>query len=174
MKTSHSRFMIAAGVLLCLLFSSVMTYSQSAGNNDANSQKNKKEMIQAQKVAFITRDLNLNSEEAEKFWPLYNEFQAKKEDLARPKKELEKTIRDQGPDKITDKQAEDLMNALLDYEQAVLDLKKIYVAKYKAAIGIKKTVQLFHSEKKFNDMLLRQLKNRREPGPGQGPGGDRP
>jgi predicted transcriptional regulator len=169
MKTSLSRITITAGVLLCLLFFSVTAYSQSAGNGDANNQKNKKEMIQAQKVAFITRDLNLNSEEAEKFWPLYNEFQAKKEELARPKRELEKAIREQGPDKITDKQAEDLMNALLDYEQGVLDLKKVYVAKYKAVIGIKKTVQLFHAEKKFNDMLLRQLKNRREPGPGDRP-----
>ena len=37
------------------------------------------ERVQALKVAFITKALNLTSAEAEKFWPIYNEFQDKRD-----------------------------------------------------------------------------------------------
>ena len=33
-----------------------------------------KEKIRAYKVAFLTEKLNLSAKEAQKFWPLYNEF----------------------------------------------------------------------------------------------------
>ena len=39
--------------------------------------ENKKENIEAQKVAFITSKLNLTTEESQKFWPVYNEYESK-------------------------------------------------------------------------------------------------
>ena len=37
----------------------------------------KKEKMEAMRVGFITQKLDLTSEEAQKFWPVYNEFQKK-------------------------------------------------------------------------------------------------
>ncbi|MDI1303936.1 MAG: sensor of ECF-type sigma factor, partial [bacterium] len=36
--------------------------------------REKKEQIKALKVAFLTTELKLTSNEAEKFWPVYNTF----------------------------------------------------------------------------------------------------
>ena len=41
----------------------------------------KKEQIKAQKVAFITDKLQLTVEEAQQFWPVYNELDKKSEDI---------------------------------------------------------------------------------------------
>src|SRR5574340_591376 len=40
-----------------------------------NEPNPKSEKIQALKIAFITQKLQLTSSEAEKFWPIYNEYE---------------------------------------------------------------------------------------------------
>ena len=54
-------------VFALLLFSTFSTFAQS------EKMKEKRDQIKAMKVAFITTELDLNSAEAEKFWPVYNE-----------------------------------------------------------------------------------------------------
>jgi hypothetical protein len=142
--------------LLCL--AGVLQVSAQAGNPPDGKGDDKREKIEALKVAYISQQINLTTAEAEKFWPLYNEFNDKREEYAKVKKQLERDARETGMDKITDKQAEDLLNAELKFEQQVLDLKKEYLEKYKAIIGIKKTAKFFHAEREFNDFLLQQLK----------------
>ena len=47
-----------------------------------NKEKDKlKERIKAQKVAFITERLDLSSKEAQQFWPIYNAFEDKIDDM---------------------------------------------------------------------------------------------
>lgn len=163
MKTIINNIPRSLILLLILCMTALQLNAQSAGNTDQNTkQRDKKEMIKAQKIAFISREINLTTTEAEKFWPIYNEFQAKKIAIAKPKREMEKTLKQISPEQITDKQAEDLLELQLSTEQSMLDLKKEYIGKYKAVIGVKKTAQLFQSEKKFNDFLLKQLKESRQ------------
>jgi len=49
------------------------------------TKEQKLERIKAQKMAFITNKLNLSSEEAQLFWPVYNDFFKNKELLNREK-----------------------------------------------------------------------------------------
>jgi hypothetical protein len=58
-------------VFALLFFSSFSTFAQG------EKMKEKREQIKAMKVAFITTELDLNSSEAEKFWPIYNAFEEK-------------------------------------------------------------------------------------------------
>lgn len=139
------------------LFSNYL-YSQSAGNQNPPVNTTKREKIMAMKIAFISQKIELTTIEAEKFWPIYNEFNAKKDEFAKSKKLLGKEAKKIGIDLLTDQQAEELINAEFKYEQQVLDLKKEYLVKYKAVIGLIRTVKLFNAEKEFNNFLLKQLK----------------
>jgi hypothetical protein len=162
MKTQMKKRLLRVSLTACLLFAMMFAFGQAAGvQKDVKQQK--KEMIQAQKVAFITRELQFGTEEAQKFWPLYNEFNAKKDEIAKSKKELAKDARKTGIDQLSDKQAEDLINTELQCEQQILDLKKEYKDKFKAVIGPKKVIKLYQSEKKFNSFLLKQLKEGGKP-----------
>ena len=156
---SHNRNLFGQMLtVVIIIFSASVCSGQSAGNNQ-DSRQEKKERILAQKVAFITQELQLTPEEAQKFWPLYNEFSARKEEYAKARKSTERSAKQTGTAQLSDQQAEDLINAELLFEQQVLDLKKEYKEKYKAVIGIQKTVKLYQAEKDFNTYLLKQLKD---------------
>jgi hypothetical protein len=158
MKTKISK---VTGTLLlagCLMLISVAGFGQAATTNKQEKRQDKQEAIMSQKIAFITQELQLTTDEAQKFWPIYNEYNAKKDDFTKVKREAEKNARLTGMDKLNDKQAEDLINGELQYEQQLLDLKKEYKDKFKPVIGVKKIVQLYLAEKKFNKFLLKELK----------------
>ncbi len=44
------------------------------GKNGGKGMMINREKIKAQKIAFFTQELNLTSDEAAKFWPVYNSF----------------------------------------------------------------------------------------------------
>lgn len=76
MKTQIKAFAaVAIGLLL-----SVSSFAQPKHDNDNKGDKcNWKERMQAEKVGFITDALELTSEEAEAFWPVYNAITKERE-----------------------------------------------------------------------------------------------
>jgi regulator of protease activity HflC (stomatin/prohibitin superfamily) len=163
MKTILFKRVVTFGVLIAMLVLPNLIFAQAGPPGGNPDDPDKKQQIEALKVAFISQQIDLTTSEAEKFWPIYNEFNAKRDEYAKVKRQLEKEARKNGLDNITDKQAEELLNADLKFEQQVLDLKKEYVEKYSAVIGIKKTARFFHAEREFNQFLLKQLKEANKP-----------
>jgi len=118
-----------------------------------------KEKIKAMKVAFITEKLNLTPEEAQKFWPIYNEFDAKMETLH---KDLRKTRgKKVNIDEMSDADIEKMIAKNMSLRQKEIDLQKEYHQKFKAVLSIKKVAKLYKSEEDFKRDLLRKLKNHR-------------
>jgi len=66
--------------VVLLVLASSLTFAQ--GNQE------KREKVKALKVAFLTEKLALTSEEAQKFWPIYNAFEEKQFEIR-----LQKTSR---------------------------------------------------------------------------------
>ena len=66
MKTS--RFFAAIAVVLTIAASSASAQPKDKGNWH--------ERVQAEKIAFITAELELSPEEAQVFWPVYNQLNA--------------------------------------------------------------------------------------------------
>lgn len=118
------------------------------------------EKIKAQKIAFITDKLELTSEEAQQFWPIYNEFEAKvekikSEDLRPLKKEMR-----QG--NVSDKRAGEILDKLLEAETEMHNAKLELVENLKTVISAKKIIMLKVAEDQFNQKLLDRLKEFRE------------
>jgi Spy/CpxP family protein refolding chaperone len=81
-------------LLACISFSSIAT-SQPMGpppaqKGKAELQGEKKENIEAMKIAFITNKLELSPEEAQKFWPVYNQYNEKLKDLRKKRRQDER------------------------------------------------------------------------------------
>lgn len=113
------------------------------------------ERVKAMRVAFITEELDLSVEEAKLFWPIFNEFEGKRKEIGRFLKEKPNL------EEMTDAEAEVFMLKHFEREQKMLDLKKAYFEKFKAALPTKKLVRLPHVEHKFRKELLRHMKQRR-------------
>jgi len=71
--------------ILILLSFALISRAEMQGNFDYDSFK-------AKKVAFITTSINLTPSEAEKFWPVYNEYEQKKYSLMQEKYEIDNNI----------------------------------------------------------------------------------
>lgn len=147
-----------------LIFTSTSVIAQFRGDNIRN-QPDRKQKIETYKIGFITEKLNLTPQEAQKFWPVYNEYQAKKQDL---RKSMTGKYKDYRLSKeATEKQASELIDSSLNEMQANLDLAKDYYGKLKAILPPQKIVLLFNAERQFRRELLQRLadrnnRNRRE------------
>lgn len=116
----------------------------------------KKDKIEAERIAFITKELSLTSEEAQKFWPVYNAAQKEKTDLRKQKREAMKEHKKL--EEMTDAEVQKAMDNLLLYKQKEVDLEKTYHAKYLAVLPVKKVAKLYRAEEKFKRMLLERLR----------------
>ncbi len=122
------------------------------------SQGNKKQMqekIEARKVSFMTNRLELSPEEAQQFWPVYNEYQAKRKAI---KKEYgEKS----NLNLLTDDEVSDYIDKQLEKEEKSIALKKEYVVKLKEVLPIRKVAMLPRLENRFKEWMLSQIKQRK-------------
>jgi hypothetical protein len=122
--------------------------------------KEKRDQIKAMKVAFITTELDLNSAEAEKFWPIYNTFEEKEFELKHLKmRSFIKRYRD-GKDKMTEKEANLLLIQMETNEEEFYLLHKKFILNIKGILPASKIIKLKKSEEDFNRKLLLQYRNR--------------
>jgi hypothetical protein len=123
--------------------------------------KEKEDKIEALKVGFITKELNLTATEAEKFWPIYNEMEGKMKEIRQSCRKINHDVRD-SEDKISNEDAKKKLNTLFENDQKELDLKKEYSEKFIKIIGEKRTLKLLSLEHEFRRVLLERLKDRKE------------
>lgn len=117
-----------------------------SAQDQKESKEDKAEKRKAEKIAFITTKLELTPDEAEKFWPIYNEFENKMMELHKERKQNKPKKK---VSEMTDQELEELMQSHFSFEQKELDLKKEYHEKFKAVLPIKKVAQLYHLEMEF-------------------------
>ena len=141
----YVRLMIVLG-----LFTFSQTFAQH--HND------KRDKMESLRIAYITEKLALSSDEAEKFWPVYREYNEKQRAL---KKNLKQSFQNKAAT-MTDKDAEELYYLELQTRQAETDLFKQYSEKIKAIIGIKKTIQLHVAEVEFRREVIDRIKDKHE------------
>src|SRR4029077_4442534 len=118
----------------------------------------KEDKIEALRIAWISQQLNLTPEEAQKFWPVYNAY---RNDLQTLRKNFKP-----GEGQLTAEEQ-------LDFEQKKLDLKKKYKTEFEGALGKGKLNQLYGLEEKFHQKL-KELREERQQMRGNNPPGRRP
>lgn len=95
--------------------------------------------LQSLEIAYLTKELNLSPEEAQKFWPVYNKYSAEMRETLRSK--------ENDPD-------------VLDKQQKLLDIRKKYRTEFLKVLSPDRVNQVFTSEVKFREMVRRELQER--------------
>jgi len=141
-----------------LFFSSTLAYAQPKERpNDRRKE------IEAHKVAYITTELQLSSEEAQAFWPVYNECQANQRAMRKASKNKQERKGADGSvtrisiDDMTDDEVESMVDNQIIFQQKELDMKKECLALYREVLPIKKVAKLYHAERKFRKQLLKRI-----------------
>ena len=97
---------------------------------DVPSEK-QQQNIEALKIAFISKELSLTPEEAQKFWPVYNQYS----------KELNNTLREE--------------KDVLARDEKVLNLRKSYKDQFTKVLGQERMNRVFNSEGRFRQLLIK-------------------
>ncbi len=120
-------------ILTLLFFYGYICNAQQQGDDDNNQR------VEVIKMAYISRELNLSTQEAQNFWPVYNNYQS----------EI-KQARNQYPDDE------------IKYEQKVVEIKQRYQGNFKKVLGNdgQRVNKVFTTDKQFRDILRNEYQNR--------------
>lgn len=141
-------------VLIILLILSIPSFAQQGMSE-------KKEQIKTLKVGFITNELSLTTEEASKFWPIYNAYDDKQFELRHQKMKTYKAqMDDEALDKMSEKEAAALLAQMESNENELTQLRKKFNANIKGILPAKKILKLKKAEDDFNRKLLQQYRNK--------------
>lgn len=139
---------------LLMLLATIGTFSQPR-------LREKMEQIKSLKVAYITDELKLTTDEAAKFWPVYNTFEDKQKELRQEKLRSYLDRLDGGEiDRLSDKEAADLLTKMESAEDELYQLRKKFVVGLKGIISPVKIIKLKKAEEGFNRKLLKQYRDK--------------
>ncbi len=116
----------------------------------------KRDKIEALRVSFISSKVTLTNQEAQLFWPLYNDYNDKIDNLK--KSFRQQFVRDVDFNTLSDKEAEAYLIAELAVKQKEYELSKEYYERFKKALPIKKIAQIRRAEEDFRKELIKNIK----------------
>lgn len=105
--------------------------------------------IELKRQAVLTANLLLTAQESQAFWPLYHEYRAA---VARKHDRVIALVADYAAngEKMSDKQAEELMNEFWSTQLDALVLKQDYFPKFKQILPVKKAVRFFQLDNRLD------------------------
>lgn len=140
----------------------IVLISLNAVAQDGPFIKKKREQIKSLKVAFITSELELTPEESAKFWPLYNAYEDKQQEIRKQKlKGYLDRLDDDSVEKLSDKEASTILTQMESSEDELYQAKKKFITNLKSVISPIKILKLKKAEENFNRKLLQQYREKK-------------
>jgi len=125
------------------------------------AQNPNQERLNAYKIAFFTKRLNLTSQEAEKFWPVYNEFQEKKSRIQQERNQLNRNF-NQNISAMSEKEMTEGSDHYISLEVKESELSQEFHKKFKEILPPIKVIRLYQAENQYKVQLLNELQDRRQ------------
>lgn len=116
--------------------------------------------LKAEKVAFLTKKLELTQEEAKMFWPLYDEYWAKKSKILNDRRKMADDFI-QSINNITDKEAIDYANRYVESQKREAELMSEYNKQLLQILPPKKVMLLYQSNYEFKNYLLQKVQEKK-------------
>ena len=141
----------------------VLTLTASAQQKGENWQ----EKVRAERVAFLTTELDLSEAEAQVFWPVYNAVQQERRDAFKAVRSATKALSEALKKGEGDTAA--LLDDYLKAREKTAALERSSVERFKKVLPIEKVAKLSLAEEKFHHRQIGQLQQGRPQGnrPGQ-------
>jgi hypothetical protein len=143
-------------LIFIVLFSCLHTFGQV--EEGAN-----KERIEAMRVGFITKRLNLTSEEAQKFWPVFNLYSAEMGKLREDSRLMKRAVKE-GFATMSDKEVEQVSDEFISQKRKEWEIADKYHKEFKKVLPIRKIAALYKAERDFKLHIIKELRDRNEGG----------
>ena len=128
-------------------------YCVSAQSARAEKQDN----IQQQKVAFFNQSLQLTTAESSRFWPVYNDYQNRRDKITNDRNNLLKYY-EVNKNNLSETEASDLISRYVGFQQEETRLLETYTKKFREFLPAVKVMRIFNTELEFKKWLLQNLR----------------
>lgn len=118
-----------------------------------------RERLEAYKIAFFTKRLDLSPSEAEKFWPLYNEYQKKKVEIQQERAKLNRMFNLEGSE-MSEAELITAGDKLIELQVKETELAVTFHKQLKTVLPPQKVIKFYQSENQYRMQLLKQLQER--------------
>jgi hypothetical protein len=139
------RWLIVCSLAVATLAALAAAQAQTVQDQLAAGRTN----IELKRQAVLTANLPLTAGESQAFWPLYHEYRAA---VARKYDRVIALVADYvtNADKMSDQQAEALMNEFWTTQLDTLVLKQDYFPRFKKILPVKKAVRFFQLDNRLD------------------------
>ncbi len=121
-------------LIASLILSSITIAFAQADNQEGDFKQQEK--IQALYVAYVTKQLELTPDEAQKFWPMHTQFTKEVNGINKALPELDK-------------------------QQKTLDIKRKYQSNFSNVLGTQRCERFFRLNEAFREKLIERVKKQR-------------
>ena len=121
-----------------------------------------KEKVKSEKIAFLTMELNITPEEAQTFWPVYNQVE---QELDQARFEVIRSYKELAVAVDANKPAKELSTLLDKYLTAKAKQDKLddsAAQTYKEVLPVEKVAKLYVAEEKFRRQYINKLHQKPE------------
>ena len=150
--------------ILCALalfagFAFAQNPQRGQGNRHGRGGEGWRERVRAEKVAFLTEQIDLTESEAQVFWPIYNQLQnEQRESFEAVRKAYEAMEKGVNEGK-TGKEMEKLVEAYVDAKDKNEGIETKYLNKLMKALPAEKVARYYVAEEKFRHQQIGRLGN---------------
>jgi hypothetical protein len=145
MKTKQ--IFLIAGLFLMLLNLQV----------NAQEQERSAEKIKALKVAYITERLSLKPEEAEVFWPVYNDFESRKNEINHNRRKIGEEF-NKNQENLSDAEINNMLDEGIKLNKAESELAVQFDKKLREILLPAKVMKLYIAEVQFRNYLINKFR----------------
>lgn len=150
-------------VVFVALYACSLLYSNSLHAQTDNGSRFK--AIENEKVAYIAKELNLTTKEAQSFFPLYNAYSNEIWDVRRAKARIQNTKSSKSSPSASVpnnsfRSGSGIRGSVIEYDAKEVEIKKEYWKKFSKVIGEARSSEFFEVEQRFRESLIKELKKR--------------
>ena len=138
---------------MALFFFHITGYAQGKGGPDF-------EKFKSQKIAFLTEKMNLSPSEAQKFWPVYNQFEKDRINIQQQRRTLEMKTWDENL-KLTDQEIIKITRDISASFKKEAEMASGYNEKFLKILPPQKVLQLYRAENQFRVHMFDQYRNKK-------------
>ncbi|QJX49009.1 hypothetical protein HMJ29_19685 [Hymenobacter taeanensis] len=139
------------------VFLLLATVSLSARAQAPAGQQDRLNQLENAKIAYLTDKISLTQDQAQKFWPVYNDFTTKRRDLNRQMRQL----RMASPDGLSDDQIKTNLNQAIALREQEVKLERDYFNKFQKILNIRQVGKLYSAERDFTREVIKRVADRR-------------
>lgn len=153
-------------IIFILIIAGVAVQTTVQAQNNRERHKERWEKFRTEKIAYLTTNLNLTPEEAQKFWPIYNQMDKTRSEAQQRRRDLERRVRDAG-EKMSDEEIVKLTREYAGNMEKEGQLLTKYNEDFLKILPPKKVLKLYQVEREFRMHLFQKYRDQHR-GDGKG------